>query len=79
MDQNKNQNQNQGQQNQNQPSRDQNPNVNRDRDQAEGSRESVRGGTQGQQGAGISNRPAERENQEQKDLPNRGQNREENR
>jgi hypothetical protein len=76
MDQNKNQNQNQDRK-QNQPQ--QNPNPNRDRDPAEGARENVRGGNQGQQGGGISNRPPEREKQEQRDVPNRGQNREENR
>jgi hypothetical protein len=69
MDQNKNQNQNQ-------PS--QNPN----RKPAEGSRDNLRGnqdiGNENEAG-GISNRPLEEENQEQRELPNRGQSREENR
>ena len=51
----------------------------KDRDPAEGPRENVRGEQQGQQGAGISNRPIEREQKEQQDLPKRGESREENR
>lgn len=49
------------------------------RDQADGSRETVRGREdQNQQGGGISNRPDNRE-EEQQGLPERGQSREENR
>jgi hypothetical protein len=53
----------------------------KDRDPAEGPREDVRGEQeqQGQKGAGISNRPIDREQKEQQDLPKRGESREEDR
>jgi hypothetical protein len=54
----------------------------KDRDPAEGPREDVRGerqDQQGQKGAGISNRPIDREQKEQQDLPKRGESREEDR
>jgi hypothetical protein len=52
----------------------------KDRDPAEGPREDVRGEQeqQGQKGAGISNRPIDREQKEQQDLPKRGESREDN-
>jgi hypothetical protein len=43
---------------------------------AEGSRETVESGSTHQQGAGITNRPLEQEQQEQESLPPRGQNKE---
>ena len=54
----------------------------KDRDPAEGPREDVRSERQDQQGqkaAGISNRPIDREQKEQQDLPKRGESREEDR
>jgi hypothetical protein len=54
------------------------PNQNANKEPAEGSRETVRA-NQGQQGAGITNRPLEREQSEQAQVPPRGKAKEEDR
>ena len=77
MDQNRNQDQ--AKQGQAQDNTRNQPNQNANKEQAEGSRDNVRGGTanQGQQGAGITNRPADREQSEQAQVPPRGQTKDE--
>jgi hypothetical protein len=80
MDQNRNQNQGeQGQGQENIRNQDQ-PNQNANKEQAEGSRENVRANDgSAQQGAGITNRPLEREQNEQEQVPPRGQTKDEER
>jgi hypothetical protein len=68
----------QGQQN---PDRDR-PNQNANKEPAEGSRDSVRGGANRDepgQGGGITNRPRDREQREQEEVPPRGQTKNEDR
>jgi hypothetical protein len=79
MDQN--QNQNQGGQGQGQDTRNQDrPNQNANKEQAEGSRETVRANEgSAQQGAGITNRPLDEEQNEQAQVPPRGQTKDEER
>ena len=79
MDQDRNQDRNQNQDQTGQDRSDANrPNQNPTREPAEGSRDNVRAnqGTEGQQG-GITNRPVERERNEQAQVPPRGQTKEE--
>jgi hypothetical protein len=55
------------------------PNQNANKEPAEGSRENVRSDEAGEQGGGITNRPLNREQQEQAQVPPRGQTKDEER
>jgi hypothetical protein len=80
MDQNRNQNQGeQGQADDNTRNQDR-PNQNANKEQAEGSRDNVRANDgSAQQGAGITNRPLDQEQDEQAQVPPRGQTKDEER
>jgi hypothetical protein len=79
MSQDRNQNQGgQGQGQQDVRNQDR-PNQNANKEQAEGSRENVRAGNAGEQGGGITNRPLDREEDEQAQVPPRGQTKDEER
>ena len=83
MDQNRNQNQDQTrnqEQDQDNTRNQDRPNQNANKEQAEGSRDTVRANEgSAQQGAGITNRPLEREQNEQAQVPPRGQTKDEER
>ena len=76
MDQNRNQNQGEQGQGQETTRNQDRPNQNANKEQAEGSRENVREGS-AQQGAGITNRPLDQEQNEQAQVPPRGQTKDE--
>jgi hypothetical protein len=80
MDQDRNQNQGeQGRGDESTRNQDR-PNQNANKEQAEGSRENVRANEgSAQQGAGITNRPLEQEQNEQAQVPPRGQTKDEER